>query len=794
MTEITFDGRKVVVEPGTNLVEAGLKAGVPVPVFCYHKELGAVGSCRVCACTIKGTDGKSRTVMACMTAATEGMEVTTLDKASIELRKYVVEWLMVNHPHDCPICDEGGECQLQDVTIATGHSQRRVPTMKRTFRNQYLGEFIHHEMNRCITCFRCSRFYQEYAGGRDFGATGSRDRVYFGRFEDGPLESPFSGNLVEMCPTGVFTDKLFHYKSRVWDLEIQHSVCPHCSVGCNVHPGSRHRDLQRVRVRENAAVNGSFMCDRGQFGHGYVMAADRPLEVRANGETVAWEQALGLAGADLLHAARTHGASSVALIASTRASVETHAALEALAQGPLAGARVAHFDDPARELRAIAALHSLKTAGCAPLEQSDIGGCDVLLVAGASLVDEAPLAALAARQVERRGGHVFVLNAGETYLRDVAQVTSVHPAKLASELQTITAALSTAEPTSIAARLAAAKNPGILLGSDLLDGPAFAAATALAQALKARGGSPRLGYLFPGPNGFGAAAMSREPALAAILAALAAGKLKAVVLVECETGAWDAKALAALPALDRLVVLDYLAGPLHQAAGVFLPTTPTYESEGTYVNRAGRLQAFARAKSPGLPVSGQINGTSFARQYRVAPLLGDVRMAWQVLEQLRERTIGHPEARDLAVVRAGLARTNALWAPIKDIVPGADGTPLDFSSLTNGDAQIPAFTTSGDGLAVYRLDRTLGSEVLSRRSEPVRKMSGPATALISPADAKRLGVNGAIAVTAGGQTIEMATRVHEGVPEGMLLVPRDVEWLASAIQGAPVKVAALAMA
>ena len=797
MTEILFDGRKVVVEPGTNLVEAGLKAGVPVPVFCYHKELGAVGSCRVCACTVKGLDGKSRTVMACMTAAMEGMEVTTLDKASVELRKYVVEWLMVNHPHDCPICDEGGECQLQDVTIATGHSQRRVPTMKRTFENQYLGEFIHHEMNRCITCFRCSRFYQEYAGGDDFGATGSRDRVYFGRFEDGPLESPFSGNLVEMCPTGVFTDKLFHYKSRVWDLEIQHSVCPHCSVGCNVHPGSRHRDLQRVRVRENPAVNGPFLCDRGQFGHGYVMAVDRPLEVRSNGETTAWDQALGLAGADLLHVARTHGAACIALVTSSRASVETHAALQALAQGPLAGARIAHFDDPGREMRAIAALGSLAAAGCAPLDQSDIGQCDVLLVAGASLVDEAPLAALAARQVQRRGGQVFVLNAGETYLRDVAHVMPVHPAMLARELQAIASKLGgeASDATGLAARaLGAAKRPGILLGSDLLDGPAFAAGTALAQAVKARGGAARFGYLFPGPNGVGAAAMSREPALGAILEDLAQGKLRAALLVECETGAWDAKATAALGSLDRLVVLDYLAGALHGAASVFLPTTPTYESEGTYVNRAGRLQAFARAKSPGLPVSQQINGTSFARQYRVAPVLGDVRMAWQVLEQLREQTIGKPESRDLSTVRSGLARTNPLWAPLKDIDAGADGTLLDLATVSNAAAQVPAFDTGAAGLAVFRLDRTLGSEVLSRRSVPMQKMSGAPSGLLSPADAKKFGVNGAIVLTIGGHAIEMTVHVHEGVPEGMLLVPRDIEWPASAHQGATGTVVAHAMA
>ena len=815
MPEILFDGRRVEVEPGTNLVEAGRIAGVPVPVFCYHKDLGAVGACRVCACTVKGGDGKSRTVMACMTTAQDGMEVTTLDKASVALRKYVVEWLMVNHPHDCPICDEGGECQLQDLTIACGHGQRRVSVPKRTFDNQYLGEFIQHEMNRCITCYRCSRFYQEYAGGRDFSATGSRDRVYFGRFEPGPLESPFSGNLVELCPTGVFTDKLFRYKSRVWDLEIGHSVCPHCSVGCNVHPGARHRELQRVRVRENPAVNGVFLCDRGQFGHGYVNDPRRPLAVRSQGEPATWEQALGLAGAELLSVAHQHGASRLAFVASTRAAVETHLALEALAEGPLLGARVAHFDDPEREMRAIAALQSLAAAGCDPLEQSDIARCDVLLVAGTSLVDEAPLAALAARQVARRGGKLFVLGAGERYLDDVARVAAVHPARLAQELKAVAAAIGGAAggaelgvratgtagdgaapdmTAAIGKALAAAKRPGILLGSDLLDGPALAAGGALAQALKRSGASPRLGFVFPGPNGFGAAAMSRGTALGAILADLEAGKIKAAVLVECEGGAWDAQQLAALRNLELLVVLDHLPGPLHETAGVFLPTTATYESDGAFVNRAGRLQAFARARVPGAPVHSLFHGSSFPRDYRTAPPLSDVRMAWQALELLREAAAGKPAARSLAELRAASARANALWAPLRHATPGTEGTPLDLGTIAKVDVRVPAFAGEDQGLAAYRMDRTLGSELLSRRSAPILKMAGPPAALISPADAGKLGVNGGLGLSVGGRTIEIAARVHDLVPEGTLLVPRDVEWPAGVKQGSAVQVAARVMA
>ncbi len=185
-----------------------------------------------------------------------------------------------------------------------------------------------------------------------------------------------------MCPTGVFTDKLFRYKTRVWDLEIAHSVCPHCSVGCNVHPGARHRELQRVRVRENGAVNGSFLCDRGQFGHGYVMAADRPREILVRGQASGWDDAAALAGGTLIALAREHGAASVALVTSDRATLEAHAALESLATGVLAGARVSHFDDPDREARSLAALGALKHAGAEPLDQGIIAHADVLLVAG----------------------------------------------------------------------------------------------------------------------------------------------------------------------------------------------------------------------------------------------------------------------------------------------------------------------------------------------------------------------------------------------------------------------------
>ena len=801
MPEIRFDGKKVEVAPGTNLVEAGLQAGVPVPVFCYHKDLGAVGSCRVCACTVTA-GGKSRLVMACMTEAQDGMEVTTLDKASVELRKSVIEWLMINHPHDCPICDEGGECQLQDLTIAGGHSIRRYRGRKHTFQNQYLGEFIQHEMNRCITCYRCSRFYQEVAGGRDFGPTGSRDRVYFGRFEDGPLESPFSGNLVELCPTGVFTDKLFRYRSRVWDLEVAHSVCPHCSVGCTVRAGARHRELQRVRVDENPAVNGVFLCDRGQFGHGFVMDPERPREIRVSGETMGWEDALGLAGGALLTIAREHGAGSVGLVTSARASVETHAALETLATGLLEGARVSHLDDPRREVAAVAALAALSSAGAAPLEQSDIPHCDVLLVAGTSLVDEAPLAALAARQVPRHGGRLFVLNAGEHYLGDVAErVIPIHPGRLSTELSLISDRVSAAggasedgAAASIAAALKAAQRPGLLLGTDLLDGAAIAAGAKLAASLSRAGGTPRLGYVFPGPNGFGAAALSRRAALQGLVAELEAGKLRALVLVESDASEWSVRAREALGKLELLIVLDYLPGSLASSASMFLPTATPYESNGMFVNRAGRAQAFAPARVPGRSVNELIHDETFPRTPRLAPPDAAARPAWWALELLREYSVGKPAARSLAELRGALARSHPFWQPIRDVAPGDHGRALDVSLLKVEAPASLAPVPAGDGLAVFRVDRTLGSEILSRRSAPMRKMAGPPVAWISSADAERLRANGSIRVEVEGQAAELAVRAVGTVPAGVLLVPRDVHWASPPAQGAPARVAAPAAA
>ncbi|MBM3302404.1 MAG: (2Fe-2S)-binding protein, partial [Deltaproteobacteria bacterium] len=227
MAVIYVENRTYQVEEGPSLLTTCLSLGFDVPYFCWHPALHSVGSCRLCA--VKQfrdeSDTRGQIVMSCMTPTEDGIRISINDPEVREFRAAVIQWLMISHPHDCPVCDEGGECHLQDMTVMTGHTYRKYRFTKTTYRNQELGPFIHHEMNRCIKCYRCVRFYRNYAGGRDFNVFGIHTRLYYGRFDDGALESEFSGNLVEVCPTGVFTDATLrrHY-TRKWDLQTAPSV------------------------------------------------------------------------------------------------------------------------------------------------------------------------------------------------------------------------------------------------------------------------------------------------------------------------------------------------------------------------------------------------------------------------------------------------------------------------------------------------------------------------------------------------------------------------------------------
>jgi NADH-quinone oxidoreductase subunit G len=378
MATIIIDHKPYEVKEGDNLLSAVLSAGLDLPYFCWHPALGSIGACRQCAVQhLKDeNDTQGRMVMACMTPVAPGMQVSINHPTCHGFRKNVIEWMMQNHPHDCPVCDEGGECHLQDMTVMTGHNYRRYKFKKRTFLNQNLGPFIHHEMNRCITCYRCVRYYQNVAGGDDLAAFSTSNHVYFGRFEDGNLENEFSGNLVEICPTGVFTDKPFRKTyTRKWDLQTAPSVCQLCSVGCNITPGERYQTIRRVQNRYNPHINGYFLCDRGRFGHSFVNSPERLKPSH-----------LAITPLDM--------SKKIMGIGSPRASLETNFALRH------AVGSENFFMGVTRQTAEIASkiLSIIKGGPARSASLEDITHADAIFVLGEDVTNTAPMIALAIRQ------------------------------------------------------------------------------------------------------------------------------------------------------------------------------------------------------------------------------------------------------------------------------------------------------------------------------------------------------------------------------------------------------------
>lgn len=560
MPKLIIDDITVEVAEGTTVLEAALAVDIPIPHFCWHPALGQAGACRVCA--VKMVDGPVKGIqMSCMLPAQEGMVVSTTDPEALELRRQVIEWLMINHPHDCPVCDEGGECQLQDFTIAGGHGIRRYDGKKRTHVNQDLGPYIAHEMNRCIQCYRCVRFYQEYAGGVDLGVMGSAGRVYFGRFREGQLQSPFSGNLVDICPTGVFTDKTARFRARYWDYEMAPSICPHCSLGCNTTPVTRYREQLKTIARRNDVVNGHFICDRGRFGDSGVNAPQRPRTPLVDGRAVSFEEGL----ADLLlrlgEVVELYGSASIAIVGSSRLALEGAALLPLLARSLGAGA-LCYFAGAEEGDRALAAYELISAGRSA--SQQEIRTADCIVIDHCDPLAEAPMLALAIRQAWRNGAKVYVVGMEIELLCEFTPVDSVEDVPLAE-----------------------AKKPVIICGSsDSTDN--------LASKLEQHD-HLQLACLLPGPNSFAVARLSREHGSSSLEEALADGEIRAIVAVEADI---PAELLAGIP---LVAALDWRLTTTVSAAQIVLPTTAWVEMDGTYINYEGRAQRFKRVMKPGLP-------------------------------------------------------------------------------------------------------------------------------------------------------------------------------------------------
>lgn len=422
MLTIYVDDQAYQVTPGQNLLQACLSLKKDLPYFCWHPAMGSVGACRQCAMTQyqDENDTRGRMIVACMTPVTEGMRVSMDKPAETEFRDQVISALMTHHPHDCPVCAEGGECHLQDMTVMTGHHARNYKGKKTTFQNQHLGPLIKHEMNRCITCYRCVRFYQDYAGGRDLAAQASKNHVYFGRQTDGTLESEFAGNLVEVCPTGVFTDKPFgdHY-SRKWDLQAAPSICQHCAVGCNISLSERYGSIRRVTNRVNDHLNGYFLCDKGRYGFGFVNSVDRCTEIHQDGAKANWDD-------DQVQKTLS-GTHKWIGIGSSQASFEDNYALQQL----VGSENFCVGLDPDQEnllAMHMSILGQKDMASLAEMEQAD-----AILILGEDVNNSAPRAALAIRQALLNNAKQQAENLRVPSWQDAAvrQILPHHPVPLA---------------------------------------------------------------------------------------------------------------------------------------------------------------------------------------------------------------------------------------------------------------------------------------------------------------------------------------------------------------------------
>jgi NADH-quinone oxidoreductase subunit G len=634
MAKIFVEDQAHEVDAKKNLLEVCLGLGYDIPYFCWHPALGSVGACRQCAVKqFRNEDDKQgRLVMSCMTPADDGTRISIRDEEAKEFRASIVEWLMTNHPHDCPVCDEGGECHLQDMTVMTGHNYRDYRFPKRTFENQYLGPFLNHEMNRCIECYRCVRYYREYAGGRDLNVFASRNRVYFGRHEDGVLENEFSGNLVEICPTGVFTDKTLkkHY-TRKWDLQMAPSLCVHCGVGCNVTPGERYGSVRRIVNRYNHHVNGYFLCDRGRFGYEFVNSPQRIREPRlrsAGGGPLA--PANKQAAIEAAVKALSGGGKAIG-IGSPRASLESNFALRELV-GP--ANFFAGVSDVERSLTA-RAIEILRRGPAPTPTLVDLEAADAVVILGEDVTQTAPRLALGLRQaalnlprekarelgipqwhdaalrevIQEDRGPFYIASTAGTRLDDLATET-VHasPEEIASFGFALAHAIDAAAPQpaglsteiqerarKVAEMLKQARRPIVVTGVSSGSAAILDAAANVATALCGPGRVGHLAIALPECNSMGLALLA---GLALDAAGQEVRRGAAETIIVLENDLFRRMARAEAEALIRgartVIALDHIANETTEKAAIVFPAASFAEGDGAFVSHEGRAQGFVQ--------------------------------------------------------------------------------------------------------------------------------------------------------------------------------------------------------
>jgi NADH-quinone oxidoreductase subunit G len=621
MVEIELDGQKVEVAEGSMVMHAAEKAGTYIPHFCYHKKLSIAANCRMCLVDVEKAP---KPMPACATPVTQGMIVRTKSDKAIKAQQSVMEFLLINHPLDCPICDQGGECQLQDLAVGYGGSASRYEEEKRVVAHKDVGPLISmEEMSRCIHCTRCVRFGQEIAGVMELGMIHRGEHSEITTVLHDTVDSELSGNMIDICPVGALTSKPFRYSARTWELGRRKSVSPHDSTGANLIVQVKGNKVLRVVPLENDDVNECWIADRDRFSYEALNSEERlttPM-LKQGGEwkPVDWQTALEYVANGLRQVKADHGAASIGALVSPHSTVEELYLAGALMRG-LGSENIDH------RLRH-AEFSSAPAARWLGTSIASLSSLQRVLVVGSDLRKDHPLFALRIRQAVKRGCHVSAVQAkqpdwamplGNTLLAPSAlwaQALADVAAAVAAEkgVSSPAAGTASAPAVAIARSLLGGERKAILLGNAAAHHERASSLLTLANWIGEQTGA-RVGYLTEAANTVGAQLVGAQPGAGGLNAArMLGGALKAVLLLNNEPASDSAVAgnASALAGAQMVVTLSPFKANMN-ISDVLLPIAPFTETSGTFVNAEGRVQGFHAVVKP----------------------LGDTRPGWKVLRVL----------------------------------------------------------------------------------------------------------------------------------------------------------------
>jgi len=766
LVSIEIDGKPFKARKGAMIIEVADAAGIPIPRFCYHKKLSIAANCRMCMVEVEKVP---KPLPACATPVTEGMKVYTRSDIATGAQKAVMEFLLINHPLDCPICDQGGECELQDLALGYGRDISRFAEKKRVVQDKYIGPLIATDMTRCIHCTRCIRMLREVAGKMELGATGRGENMEIGTYIETSLESELSGNVIDVCPVGALTSRPFRFKARAWELQQHATIAPHDAIGSNIFVHTRRGRVMRVVPRENEAVNEVWLSDRDRFSYEGLYSADRVSEpmirVDGNWQRTDWESALQAVVDGVRGVINSSGAEQVGVLASATATLEELSLLQAVARG----IGINNID---HRLRQADFCDQEQAPLCPTLGQSLAGleSVSAALVIGSNIRKDLPLAGHRLRKAALNGAQVMFVNpvdyeflfpvhakavaAPSQLVATLAGIAASYPDAGRDAAADVRAAISAASPDdtqrAMATALRDAAHATVLLGAVASAHPQYSLLKALAGVI-AQHSDAVLGILPEAANSTGAwlagALPHRGPAGRRIgkpgldAQSMLANPRQAYLLFNVEP-AHDcndpAQALEAMNAAGFVVSISpWASEAMQEVADVLLPIGPFTETSGTFINAEGRWQSFSGVASPA----------------------GDSRPGWKVL-----RVLGNQFGLD------GFGQNSS--EEVRDTLLGHAG----ILNLDNTQPPGPVTTgQTGDGLERIGDVAINSADALVRRAAALQMTPDAGSAALVHLNSRQAELSGVrdgytVTVTQGDASKVMDVCIDERVADGCLWI------------------------